>query len=176
MPADPFRLRVLKALGDLFKTITPANGKMHDLSDYLDAAGVVRPRVFRGVDTFGQNHPLPLVSILEHPRALDQALGPGGATVSTGEWDLLVQGFVPDDPDNPTDPAHRLAAEVVAVLAAERERRNDLLGFGFRCPCVTGLEFGSPVVRPADGMVSTQAFFLLGVTLTLVEDPARPFD
>lgn len=176
MPADPFRLRVLKALCGVIEGVTPANGFSHDLSRYEDEGGTLRPRVFRGRDLFGTGDPIPMVSILEHPRALEPAQGGGGAPVSTGGWDLLVQGFVQDDPDNPTDPAHVLAAEVISVLAAERARRNDLLGLGFRMPCVTEIEIGSPVVRPADATISTQAFFVLTVTLTLVEDMGRPFD
>lgn len=175
MPADPFRLRVLKGLTAALARITPENGCVNDLSPYLDEGGTMRPRVFRGRDLFGQGDPLPMISILEHPRALEQMQSGGGAAASTGKWELLIQGFVTDDPENPTDPAHVLAAEAIAILAAERARSNNVLGLGFRSPCVTSIEIGQPIVRPADGAISTQAFFILSIVLTLVEDLSDPF-
>jgi len=116
-----------------------------------------------------------MVSILEHPRAAEQVLGSEGTTVSTGGWDLLVQGFADDDPENPTDPAHILSAEVIQCLARARERRNDVLGLGGYMPCVSDLRIGSPVVRPADNTIADVAFFYVAVSLKLVEDLADPF-
>lgn len=187
-PVDPFRLRVLKALTAALKTITVADGYRHDLADKSDVqhgVTVTEAFVFRGRQQFGDDDPLPMVSVLEHPRALDALLAPGGEQDRIGEWDLLIQGFVKDDPDNPTDPAHRLAADVIVCLAKEGRRRKpsldggagepDILGLGFREPCVTKLAIGSPVVRPADGVNSSQSFFWLTLTLTLAEDPENPF-
>jgi len=180
--AKPFRLRVLKALAETVKKVAPTHVRggdglpfENDLTDYVDAAGVQRPRVFRGRDLFGPSDPLPLVSILEHPRAAEQLMSSGANTTATGEWELLIQGFVEDDPEHPTDPAHVLAAEVISVIAAERHNRYSLFGLGNREPCVTDIRIGAPVVRPADDTISTTAFFALSVTLTLVEDLAAPF-
>ena len=176
MPTDPFRLRVLKALTDVIKTVTPANGYAHDLSDFTDEAGRTSARVFRGRDVFGFNDPLPMISILEAPRPMDQAFGTQGSAASTGDWEILVQGFVPDDPENPTDPAHPLIADVmVAIAKARKESRRDLLGLGDTAPCVTDLRLGAPVVRPADDEMSTVAFAFLGVTMTLAEDLENPY-
>lgn len=186
--SDPFRLRVLKALSATIKTVTPGITYTHpetgeevpftnDLSDYPDPddATITRERVFRGRELFGSSDPLPMVSVLEHPRALDAMLAPEGSQSAVGEWDLLVQGFVADDPNHPTDPAHVLSAEVIAVLAKAATQTRDILGLGFREPCVTKMVIGSPVVRPADGVNSDQAFFWLTLTLTLVEDREKPF-
>lgn len=172
--ADPFRLRVLKAMTETIKTVTPANGYTHDLSDYADDGGTQRPRVFRGRDKFGLSDPLPLVSVLEHPRALDNLMGSEGTSVSTGDWELIVQGFVEDDPENPTDPAHILAAEVIKAIIGARKKFNNL-GLGSRMPCVDDIEIGSYVVRPADDVISASAFFYMIVNLRLVEDLADPF-
>lgn len=174
---DPFRLRVLKALTAQIKTVTPANGFTNDLSDFADPddAAITRARVFRGRELFGTSDPLPMVSILEDPRALEPLQSPDGGTTTAGDWDLMVQGFVDDDPENPTDPAHVLAAEVVSVIVAAAKNRNNILGLGFREPCVKKISIGSPVVRPADGSPSDQAFFWLTLTLTLIEDREKPF-
>lgn len=184
MAVDPFRLRVLKALTAAMKTITPANDYQHDLADQLEH-GVMMARVFRGRQKFGDSDPTPMVSVLEHPRALDALLAPDGDNDRVGEWDLLIQGFVKDDPENPTDPAHHLVADVIACLAKEGKRRSpaldggrgepNILGLGGVEPCVTKLAIGSPVVRPADGVNSDCAFFWFTLTLTLAEDVEKPF-
>ncbi len=187
--ADPFRLRVLKALTDIVKgaplsnaqkTVEPDTGPTSSLADFTEA-GVSRSRVFRGRQQFGDGDPLPMVSILEHPRALDVLDEPGGGPGVVVEWDLLIQGFVVDDPQNPTDPAHHLVADVISILTKERRRKAadgrtpDILGLGSAAPCVTKIAIGSPVVRPADGLNSSQAFFWLTVTLTLAENTENPF-
>lgn len=181
---DPFRLRVLKAITAALKEVTVANGYKHDMMDVTEH-DVPMARVFRGRQGFGATDPLPMLSLLEHPRALDALLAPAGEPDRVGEWDLLLQGFVEDDPENPTDPAHKLCADAIKRLAKEAKRRSppldggrgepNILGLGGVEPCVTKLAIGSPVVRPADGVVSNQAFFWLTLTLTLVEDVEKPF-
>lgn len=186
---DPFRLRVLKAITESLKTITEANGYLHDLADVTrteHGAAIKKAFVFRGRQQFGEGDPTPLVSVLEHPRALDAMMAPGQEQDRIGEWDLLIQGFVEDDPENPTDPAHRLVADVIACLAKAGRRRKpsldggagepNILGLGYLMPCVTKIAIGSPVVRPADGVNSSQAFFWLTLTLTLAENVEKPFD
>jgi hypothetical protein len=177
--ADPFRLRVLKALTDHLKTITPANGYQSDLSDFTAPDGLESPRVFRGRDSFGQSDDLPFISILEDFRPDEQETGsPGGkgnSSPGAGTWRLLVQGFVTDDPLNPTDPAYVLAADVIKALARARKQRYDILGLGAAMPCVSDLRFKQPVVRPADGEVSSTSFFFITVTLALAEDLENPF-
>lgn len=181
--SDPFRLRVLKAVCNVIKTVKPANGYTNDLSDQsVTENGETRlqAKVFRGRELFGDSDPLPMVSVLEHPRAIDAMLAADGGQDRVGEWDLLIQGFVKDDPENPTDPAHILVAEVVKALATQAERRGDdggpnLFGLGGQEPCVYRMTIGSPIVRPADGINSSQAFFWLTLTLKLVEDLEKPF-
>lgn len=177
---DPFRLRVLKAITAALKTITPANAYQHDLADKMEH-GVAMAHVYRGRTEYGTNDPLPLVSILEHPRALEALLAPDNDSQRVGEWDLLIQGWVKDDPLNPTDPAHRLVADVIACLAKEGKRKGsspgepNILGLGYRMPMVKSLAIGSPIVRPADGVISSQSNFWLTLTLELVEDAEKPF-
>lgn len=172
--SDPFRLRVLKALTATIKTVTPGNGYTFNLANWTEA-GVTRERVFRGRELFGDTDPLPMVSVLEHPRALDAMLAPDNQPEAIGDWDLLIQGFVEDDPAHPTDPAHVLAAEVISVIAKAAKQPHNILGLGYQMPAISKLSIGSPVVRPADGVHSSQAFFWLTLTLTLVENRETPF-
>lgn len=165
----PFRLRVLDALTDCLRNITPANGYAHDLSS----------AVFRGRAMFGDDDPLPMVSILEPPVAPDQIAS--SLADSAGGWDLLVQGFVQDDRLNPTDPAYLLLADVKRALALEQVRREgrmpNPLGMGGGAGSgneVTGIDIGAGVVRPADD-VSAKAYFWLTLTLQVVEDPENPY-
>ena len=173
--ADPFRLRVLKALTEHLQRITPANGYSSDLSNFTAADGLTSPRVFRGRDSFGENDELPFVSILEDFRPDEQKVGGPGATEGAGQWRLLIQGFVKDDRTNPTDPAYTLAADVVKALVLIRKDRYNILGLGNSMPCVNKLSFKQPVVRPADGEVSSTAFFFITLNLELVENLENPF-
>lgn len=179
---EPFRLRVLKALTEALKSITIQNGFNSDLSDFVAADGYTSPRVYRGRDRFGEGDELPFVSILEDFRPDEQEMGnkasspaSDGNSPGKGEWRLLIQGFVQDDPVNPTDPAYLLSADVIKALAKLRRQRYDILGLGNAMPCVIDLRFKQPVVRPADNEVSSTSFFFITVTLTLAENLENPF-
>lgn len=182
---DPFRLRVKKAICAALKTITPANGYKNDLSDFAAADGPMS-RVYRGRDEFGFNDPRPMVSVLEHPRALEALLTSDNEPASVGPFELLIQGFVQDDPENPTDPADTLAADVIRCLVEQGRRKtlgsnmpDNILGLGNSMPCIkpgNGPRVGKPVVRPPDGEISDVAMFYLTLTLDLVEDTTKPFD
>ncbi len=180
---DPFRLRVLKRLTERLKDIAPDNGYRNDLSDQPDGS----ERVFRGRDQFGFSDPRPMISILEHPAALDALLSTDASPSTKAPWQLIIQGWVEDDPLNPTDPAHILAADVVVCLSKVAQEAlpgdhlpTNILGFGHSMPCVNpngrGVQIGSPVVRPPDGESSDVANFYLLLTLDLIEDRERPFD
>lgn len=172
--ADPFRLRVLKALCDQLKTIKPANGYTNDLSDYTDDAGRPAERVSRGRTVFGDNDPLPMLAILEEARPSETSNGSSNAPVAMNQFRLLIQGFVPDDRAHPLDPAYHLSAEVTKALVAAKKGGN-ILGLGGVAPCVTAMSIGQPVHRPGDDDVSAVAYFLVPVTLTLAENLETPF-
>ena len=161
----PFRLRVLIALTEHLKTITIANGYKHDLSD----------RVFRGRIAYGENDPVPLVSILEEPMPEDaMPTPPGGRIQVATDWKLVLQGFVQDDPENPTDNAHYLVADVIGALAAARQQvdsPNGILGFK---GLIEEITISSPSCRPADD-ISAVAYFWLRVNLKVVEDLMDPY-
>lgn len=165
--SDPVRLRVLKALTAALESITPANGYQNNLTG----------AVFRGRAYFGSDDPLPMVALSEPPVPTeDPNEGAFDNVKVTASWDIIIQGFVPVDKENPTDPAHVLAAEVRKVLATERNRKganfrdSDILGLG---NVVEKLSIGSLTVRPSDN-ISATAYFWLFVKVTIVEDLLNP--
>lgn len=175
----PFKLRVLHALTDCLKTITPANGYQFDLSDFDPGDGVMTPRVYRGRMYFGDSDPLPLVSILEGVSPADEAAEPPvNAVVGEYQWPLLIQGFVEDDKANPTDPAYVLLADVRRRVVQEKKRKTvdgrsrNILGFDENR--LIDLSVGAGVVRPADD-VSAKAWFWLSLTLTILDNADNPY-
>lgn len=163
----PLRLRILKALTASL-----------ELTEYVydDAVPMqtLEGAVFRGRTVFGDDDPEVMLSILEAPIPVDQVGSAPDNTASTGDWELLVQGFVQDDFNHPTDPAHFLMAATKVRLAYEKARNRDfdILGLGNH---VTDLRFGAGVVRPPDE-ISSKAYFWLNVTLEIVEDLSKPFE
>ena len=167
-PPDPFRLRVQKAMCEAFKQITVANGFRSDLAS----------SVFRGRTLFGDDDPLPMISILEEPIAPEANLSSDAGSTASGDYVLMVQGFLQDDKDNPTDPAHVLMADVKKRLVELKldERLDDrVFRFGPKANTVVGVSWDGGVVRPADE-VSAVAYFWLRVTLDRAEDQLNPFE
>ena len=164
---DPFRLRALKNLTAAIETVNPD-------TDGFDYTHDLRGKVKRGRLIYGEDDPIPLVSILEPPIPLDVLQTRGDNPNSTGPWELLIQGWVHDDFDNPTDPAHVLMAEVKRSLIIEkqRDRGRNILNLGGK---VAELNVGQGVVRPPD-QVSSKAFFWLFLTLRLAENLTNPYE
>lgn len=161
--ADSFRLRILKALTAALEEIDGTDGYTYNLSG----------KVFRGRDTFGNSDPIPMISILEAIEEKAQVPAPQSAGVSSGPWELLIQGFVEDDMMHPSDPAHNLMAEVKRRLIQERirERQYNILGMNGK---ITDLRISHGVVRPPDE-VSAKAYFWLRLTLVVVENLQDPY-
>lgn len=185
---EPFRQRVLTAITDTLKTITPANGYKFDLADDLSPDAEYVSRVFRGRAWFGDSDPIPMISVLEAPDEADDFLDePFDGKQEGGDWRLFVQGFVNDDPFNPTDPAYRLLADVRRRLLAERRRKHstarhqpDPFGLGVARSdgsgnAVLGLTVGKGAVRPADD-VSAKAYFWMVITIKMIENGDNPYD
>lgn len=172
----PFRLRLQKSLSAALEQITPGNGFFSDLSPFVEDNETKR-RVFRGRTIFGEDDPLPMVSILEEPIAPETDLAPVSGSASLGSYDLMVQGFVDDDHENPTDPGHILMADVkrrLIELKDDEDQRHRVFRFGPKANTVIGVSFGGGVVRPADE-VSAVAYFWLRVSFDLAEDHLNPF-
>jgi hypothetical protein len=155
---EPFDLQVLKALTTALEEITVANGYRHDMAG----------SVFRGRMLFSEDDPIPMISINQPPQMPEDIEVPRGSSAAAYTMDLIIQGFVDDDFENPTDPAFYLLADVRHRLAVERKRDDgfDVLGFGAKVQ----MHVGQGVVRSPDADVSDRAFFWLPVTLEFAEE------
>jgi len=176
MPAitNPLRLEIQKRLADVLREITPGNGYVYDFSG---AEGTEDNKVFRGRAFFGDSDPVPMLSILESPIPLDQIPSPADSGYNSGSWELMIQGFMEDDHENPTDPAHVAMADVKKRLALESQkvsaRREEDGPFGL-LDQVTRITIGTGVVRPPDE-ISAKAYFWLLIVLEIVEDVTDPY-
>lgn len=165
---NPVRLEALKRMTDVLKEITILNGYATDLNE----------QVYRGRGVYGNETPLPALSILEAPIPLDQLPSAKDNQSLAGQWELVVQGWVVDDRANPTDPAHVLLADVKKRLALERKKvdwddpADGIFGLG---RSVTALYIGAGVVRPPEE-ISAKAYFWLTITLDMAEDMAEPYE
>lgn len=156
--SDPFDLQVLRALTDSLAAIATADGYRHDMAG----------RVFRGRMLFSDSDPVPMISVNQPPGIPEDFEVPSGSAAMKHTLEVIIQGFVDDDYENPTDPAFYLLDDVRRRLAWERKREEgfNVLGFGAR---VT-LTVGQGVVRSPDADVSDRAFFWLPVTLEFAEE------
>lgn len=171
--SDPFRLRLMKAVTAQLQSITPANGYIHDMADFIDDVGRPSPRVFRGRVDFGDSDPLPMLVIVEDPNSSDTSNGNQASGASMNVLRILVQGFV-QDAAHALDPAYLLSAEVIKALVSAKPRGN-ILGLGSVMPCVTAMSIGQPKHRTPPGSSSDFTHFVVPVTLTLAENLEAPF-
>lgn len=165
MAGEVLRVRVLDALKASLETMSIATGYHYDM-----AGKVVWGRIVLGADD-----PLPIITILEVPIPLDLIVPPPDSSYAKGTWELLIQGFVPDDEERPTRPGHWLMADTKKRLAFEKRRNAnfDILGLGANC--ITDMRIGAGVVRPP-GELSDKAFFWLNLSIDMVEDMADPYE
>lgn len=168
--ADSYILAVEKALAKLIETtITPDNDRPFDLTGL----------VFRGRLRYGHNEPIPMVSILQAPNLDIETNDAGKGRQRTTEKTFLIQGWVADDFDNPTDPAHELLAEVKYALGQilDMEGEHFMLqsysnsGEGL----ISNIRISSGLVRPPEATISDKAYFWLPILVTLVEDLSNPY-
>ena len=128
----PLRLQIVRALTDVIKQVNPTNSipggapADHYEFDLRDDTSTTpaRPRVCRGRLHYGEDEPLPMVSILEQPMPIDgmTTRRQPDNTARIGEWDVIIQGWVKDDPWNPSDAAYQMMQEVRAAIAKEKKR------------------------------------------------------
>lgn len=163
---NPFKLETMFRLTALLATITVTNGYLTNLAS---------SSIFRGRITFGENDPLPMVAFIEPPVPHDILPVPLLSEGRLGQWDIMIQGFVEDDPHNPTDPAYVLVSDVIKCLARHKtsNQGRNLLGFGQRANTVEDIVIGDEKVRPSDD-ISAKAYFWLPISLKVAEDLANP--
>jgi hypothetical protein len=169
---DSPRLIVLKALTAHLETVTIANGYYHDLAG----------RVYRGRALFGDSEEdkVPMLSLLEAPRAEIGLYADDEKNTKSEQWQLQLQGWVDDDVKNPTDPAYALAYDVQKCInrLTAVNRKGDLGEPGKpKYPdsyllgrLVSGIEYSSPIIRPPTEGLSSKAFFYLPLRVGLVSE------
>lgn len=172
----PFRLKVLSRITEQLQGITRDMPGALPCYSYSLAPDETFPdgRVLRGRGTYGTNDPLPMICIIEDPKQAEQDAVPEQSDAAPGSWDILIQGFIKDDPVHPTDPAYFLLADTKAKLHQAKAEKRNILGLGYKQPSVEELHIGAGVVRPADDL-SVTTYFWLPVRLKLVEDAADAF-
>jgi hypothetical protein len=175
---DSWQLTILKALTQHLQGITPTNGYDFDMAD----------KVFRGRLVYGDDDPLPLISIVEHLSADVSVDVAGENNIARHEtWVLLIQGWVVHASDNPTDDAYNLKAAVehrLARLILMNPATGDpmypseyFLGLK-SLRVITGMTIGPGVVSTAarpDGATSARAFFYLPLGIGLATNISEPF-
>ena len=186
--ADSKRLLTLKRLtAHLEAEVSVDRGYKHDLAG----------KVFRGRSKFNHEEDggvgVPLVSVLESPDADRFPLRTGyqdgvEAATQRDNWVLLIQGWVENDLENPTDPAYELMADVKKALAkvTQDETLYDRLTGPRHNPdfspethmlggLISGISTEPGTVRPPTEQVSSNAFFWMRVVLQFVEDTNDPY-
>lgn len=168
--ADSYVLMVEKALSELIANqITIMNGSSVELHG----------AVFRGRVRFGHNEPCPMISVMQAPNLDIESNSVGDTRVRTEDKVYLIQGWVPDDFENPTDPAHSLLAELKKVFALVLDEESPYYMLKHAHPdgldMIAGLKVASGLVRPPEQGVSDKAYFWLPITITLIESIADPF-
>lgn len=166
---DSYRLKVLKALTAHLKLIKDEPG----VADYsgFDLSNAV----FRGRNVYGESDPKTMVSILEAPRPDSAQLVGANGEGRWENWNLLVQGWCQDDPENPTDAVYQLMQVVemqMQKLIASHSHTGapkypDMFMLG---ALVTSFQFGPGVVRPPTEGISSKSFFYLPVRVGLVKE------
>lgn len=165
--AQSKRLAILKALSEHLKGINGVDPYDHDVS----------AAVFRGRTLFGEGYPLPMLSLLEGKATDYGDYADETNSVRKDSWLLLVQGWVADDPLNPTDPAYALMADVelrLSDLVATERGAPKFSGIYMLGGLISSLTVAQGVVRPPEDGLSTKAFFYLPVLVGLKSDITKP--
>jgi hypothetical protein len=171
---DSRQLDILKRLTAHLQGITIDNGYEFEMSQ----------AVFRGRMVYGEDDPVPMISIVEHLTA-DIAVETAGENdiMRQDNWVLLVQGWLSHEPDCPTDEAyqlkaateHRLARLIKIDQSTGEPLYPDEYLLGIK-DTITGISIGPGVVSVAirEG-ASAKAFFYLPVGISLAIDISDPF-
>lgn len=163
--ADPLKLQVLKALTTLLEGIQPTAYGTRVMPANLNG------RVFRGRSKFADNDPDLMLSILEAPRG-GVSFEAGANEARRDRWPLLIQGFCPDDTENPSDPVYLLLDDVEKRL--DRINATSAGTGGPKYPehymlgnLIVDFQMQMGVVRPPTENVSSKSFFYLPVQVGL---------
>lgn len=160
---DSLFLQIEKYMSSLIEqTVTHSNGRLIDLT------GVV----FRGRTRYDVRDPVPMVALIQAPNLDVRSDDAGEGCRRLVDKTYLIQGWVENDPDNPTDPVHELLAEVKRALSFVllMDSEHYLMG-----GLITKLSVSVGLVRPAEAGISDKAYFWLPVTVKVEEDLSDPY-
>ncbi len=180
--ADPKQLRVLKKLVAHLEEINPDNV---DPATELPYEIDLRERVFRGRSLLTIDDAENAISILEFPRQdIYDPVGEHGI-VRQNRWQIMLQGWPADDPDNPSDPAYRMLAlcemRLSRLVAQKTQGRGPLypeeymLGQHEGSNELASLIIAPGVVRPPEDAASRLAMFYMPLVLGIKVDVANPY-
>lgn len=174
------KLAIMRALCTHLEGITRANGYEFDLAPTTEEDGSITRRVYRGRAVFGDDTPIPCLSVLEgpipdrEPVAVDME-----QVVQSQDWVIFVQGWTQTVENFPTDPCYQLMAAVQRRLSEIISLRKSGLPYD---PAIykfggasVSVAIGPGVVRPPQDQVSSRAFFYLPVVIRLSVDVSQPF-
>ncbi len=171
---EPVRTAILKALTAHLETIEYDSYNTHHYS--------LANSVFRGRSVFGDEVHEPFLNILEKPRQLLGPVAGESKTIRDDTWDLMIEGFAPDDKKHPLDPATELLAYVEQRMSRLLLQKTNGAGpvypeehlLGMK-GIVTSVSFIIPIVRPPNVDVSDTAFFYMPLSIGVKTDMASPF-
>lgn len=163
---------------------------MKRLTEHLEGVGAawdpdcpyeLTDQVYRGRVVFGDEVEPPFIAILEAPRQITPSGGGSANLVQDEDWTLLIQGFAPDDPKHPTDPAYQLLAWVQKRMSRITVEKKSG-GRGGEYPSewrlggmVANVRYQIPIVRPGKDDVSDTAYFYMPISVGTVTDLTQPF-
>lgn len=194
MTRDPFKLVLQKRLCDELRKIHPYDANHPDPAYHINqgyfagedycydlrgAEGTDANKLFRGRATYGESDPDMMVSVLEdYQQGKNKLPTTGYSGIRHFEYRLLIQGFVPDDVENPTDPAQRLQADLeqkIGFLRKSVEKTQFLFDFSGNTGNVTGIWSDSGGVRPPDDL-SSVAYCWIEVGMDVFQVTTSPYE
>jgi hypothetical protein len=179
--ADSKQLRILKRLTEVLEGINPDNANPATGDPFTFD---LRDKVVRGVSVLPADEAENKLSILEYPRQeLFEPVGRHGI-IRKEEWMLMLQGWPTNDPQNPSDPAYAMKAEVEAQLATILSEKpngrgpthpeNYMLKIEGK-PQIMTLMIAPGVVRPPEDAASRLAMFYLPLVIGVKVNVADPY-
>jgi hypothetical protein len=182
--ADSKQLRILKKLTAHLEGVnpdTPAEDGPNGQPYTFDLRG----KIVRGRSVIPVDEAEDMVSILEFPRQeIYTPVGEHGI-VRQETWMLMLQGWPKDDPENPSDPAYAMKAEVehrLARIVAEKSQGRGpvypnefMLGEHQGQREIMSLTIAPGVVRPPEDAASRLAMFYMPLMLGVRINVANPY-
>lgn len=181
MRPDSKKLVILKRLTALLEGINPTTVDPSD-PDGGNYPEDLRGCVVRGRKVIGKEQRVPFLSLLESPKPED-VVGVGyDKVLRMGDWYVLLQGFVKDDKENPSDPAYDLCAVVeqrLSRMIAVTPVRDDNVPVAPEDYLLGGLvmdvAIGQAVVSAPNEQVSANSFFYIPICFKIVTNISQPF-